>query len=289
MTNVLVPSDVLVDPPLPAQPSAVLRSGRRTDVVGVLRSEWIKLRSVRSTRLALVLLVVMALGFTALFTALAAAQWNTSSASDRARILADPTGYILGAGFELSQLVVCVLGVLVISAEYSSGTIHTSVLAVPLRTPMLAAKAVVFGAVVFVVAEIAAIPSFYLGAAILHSKVSVSITDPGVVRAILGAGMYGCVLGVFSIAVGALVRRTAGGISAVIGFVLVLAPLAQLLPGSIGKHVHAYLPTEAGHLIASSRQGTNDLLSPWQGFGVFSIWTIALFVLAGYLLKRRDA
>ncbi len=74
-----------------------------------------------------------------------------------------------------------------------------------------------------------------------------------------------------------------------IGFVLVLSPLAQLLPGSFGDHVHAYLPSEAGHLIAQARQGPNDLLTPWQGYGVFCLWAVALLGVAAVLLKRRDA
>jgi len=261
----------------------------KLDLGGLLRSEWTKIRSVRSTLWALLLLVVLTLGFTTLFTALTISQWDKSDASEQRAILADPTSTILGAGFQLSQLAVCVLGVLVIAGEYASGTIRASLLAVPRRTPMLAMKALVFGVLAFVVGELAAIPSFFIGAAILHKRVAVSIGDPGVLRAVIGAGLYLSVLGVFAIAIGALVRHTAGGITGIIGFVLVLAPLAQLLPGSVGKHVHAYLPSEAGHLIASARQGKNDLLSPWQGFGVFCIWTAVLLIAAGYLLKRRDA
>jgi ABC-2 type transport system permease protein len=96
-------------------------------------------------------------------------------------------------------------------------------------------------------------------------------------------------LGLFALAVGAIVRHVAGAITGIIGFVLVLAPLAQLLPGSLGDHIHAYLPTEAGHLVAQARQGPNDLLTPWQGFGVFAIWTAVLLAVALYLLNRRDA
>lgn len=271
------------------QPVQLLARRRGGRVDGLLRSEWTKIWSVRSTIWALALLIVTALGFTALFTGLTVAQWSKTNAAQRATLLADPTRMILGAGFQLAQLAVCVLGVLVISSEYASGTIRPSLLAVPARTPMLAAKALVFAALVFVVSEVAAFPSFFIGAAILHNHAPVSLTDPGVLRAVVGVGLYGAVLGVFAIAVGALIRHTAGGISAIIGFVMVLAPLAQLLPGSIGKHVHAYLPSEAGTLIASPHQAPHDLLGPWQGLGVFGLWTAGLLVVAGYLLKRRDA
>lgn len=261
----------------------------RLDITGLLRSEWTKIRSLRSSVTALVLLVVVTIGFTALFVGLTVSQWDQLDPVQEMTYQLDPTRLILGAGFQLSQLAVCVLGVLVIANEYSSGTIRSSLLAVPRRTPMLLAKAVVFAVVVFVVSEVAAFGAFFVGASILGSKVSVGIGDPGVLGAILGAGLYGAVLGVFSIAVGAIVRHTAGGIAGIIAFVLVLAPLTLLIPGSIGEHVYAYLPTSAGQLMVNARQGPDDLLTPWQGFGVMCLWTTALMLLANFLLRRRDA
>jgi ABC-type transport system involved in multi-copper enzyme maturation permease subunit len=255
----------------------------------LLASEWTKIRSVRSTIWALVLLVVLTLGFTTLITGLTVSQWNKASASDQANIRDDPVSQILGAGFQLSQLAICVLGVLVITSEYSTGMIRASLLAVPKRIPMLAAKCVVFAALVFVVGEIAAFPSFFIGASILHKHAPVALSDPGVLRAVIGAGLYLAVLGLFALAIGAIVRHTAGAITGVIGFILVLSPLAQLLPGSVGKHVHAYLPSEAGQMIGRSHQQSGDLLSPWQGFGVFCLWTAVLLAAAFYFLERRDA
>jgi ABC-2 type transport system permease protein len=255
----------------------------------VLASEWTKIRSVRSTIWALLLLVVLTLGFTTLITWLTVSQWDKTDPSQQADIRADPVSQILGAGFQLSQLTVCVLGVLVIASEYSTGMIRASLLAVPKRIPMLAAKSVVFALLVFIVGEIAAFPSFFIGASILHKKAPVALSDPGVLRAVIGAGLYLAVLGLFALAIGALVRHTAGGITGVIGFVLVLSPLAQLLPGSFGKHVHAYLPSEAGQLIARAHKQPGDLLSPWQGLGVFCLWTAVLLAAAAYLLVRRDA
>jgi ABC-type transport system involved in multi-copper enzyme maturation permease subunit len=154
---------------------------------------------------------------------------------------------------------------------------------------MLAAKAIVFAALVFVFGEIVAFPSFFIGAAILHSHAPVSIGDPGVLRAVIGAGLYLTVLGLFALAIAAIVRHTAGAITGVIAFILVLAPLTQLLPGRVGKHIHAYMPTEAGHLIGQAHQAKNDLLTPWQGLGVFCLWTAVLLAIATYLLQRRDA
>ena len=255
----------------------------------LMLAEWTKLRSVRSTVWSLVLLVVLDLGFTALFTALNMAQWDKADASQRAAIIADPTGVILGSGFFLSQLTVCVLGVMVIASEYSTGMIRASLLAVPRRLPMLAAKCVVFAALVFVLGTVVSFTSFFIGQPILHSRAPVALGDPGVLRAVIGGGMYLAMLGLFALALGAIIRHTAAGITGIIGFVLVLAPLAQLLPGSLGKHIHAYLPSEAGHLIAQAHQGRDDLVTPWQGYGVFAIWTVVMLVVAGVLLMRRDA
>jgi len=268
---------------------SVTERGRSPSFAGLLRAEWTKLRSVRSTVWALVLLVVLTLGFAALFTALTVSQWSNTSETQQRQIVADPVGMILGAGFQFSQLAVCVLGVLVMTSEYSTGMIRSSLLAVPKRTPMLWAKCAVFSVVVFLVAVLAAFPSFFIGAAILRSKAPVALGDPGVARAVVGAGLYLAVLGLFALAIGAIVRHTAGAITGIIGFVLVLSPLTRLLPGSLGERVHAYLPSEAGQLITQARQGTDDLLSPWQGFAVFCLWTSVLLGIAAYLLKHRDA
>jgi len=255
----------------------------------LMLAEWTKIRSVRSTVWALLLLVILDLGFTALFTGLTAGQWKNTDAENRASIMADPTSTILGSGFFLSQLTVCVLGVMVIASEYSTGMIRASLLAVPRRLPMLAAKSAVFTLLILVIGTVTSFGSFFIGAPILHSKAPVALGDPGVLRAVVGGGLYLAMLGLFALALGAIIRHTAAGITGVIGFVLVLAPLAALLPGSLGKHVHAYLPSEAGHLIGQARQAPNDLLTPWQGFGVFAIWTALLLVIAAVLLKRRDA
>ncbi|WP_021599577.1 ABC transporter permease [Actinomadura welshii] len=271
------------------EPAAGAQTHPRPGFGRLLIAEWTKIRTVRSTLWSLILLVILDLGFTALFVGLTVAQWDDMQPGDRAQVTADPVSMILGSGFFLSQLTVCVLGVLVIASEYSTGMIRASLLAVPRRLPMLWAKALVFSLVVLVLGIAVSFVSFFIGAAFLGSKVEVSLGDEGVLRAVIGGGLYLAMLGLFALAIGAIVRHSAGGITGVIGFVLVLAPLAALLPGSIGEHVHAYLPSEAGTLIAKAHQGPDDLLTPWQGYGVFTLWTVALLGLAAFLLKRRDA
>jgi ABC-type transport system involved in multi-copper enzyme maturation permease subunit len=269
--------------------SGIPAPSRGTTFARLLLAEWTKIRSVRSTIWSLVLLVVLTLGFTGLFTWLTVLQWTKTDPTQRAQIMADPVSTILGSGLEFGQLTICVLGVLIMSSEYSTGVIRASLLAVPRRIPMLAAKSIVFAALVLVVGEIVTFPSFFLGAAVLHSHAPVSLSDPGVARAVFGAGLYLAVLGLFALAIGGIVRHTAGAITGVIAFVLVLAPLTQLIPGKIGKYVHAYLPTEAGQLIGQAHQQADQVLSPWEGFGVFCLWTAVLLFIAGYLLKTRDA
>jgi ABC-2 type transport system permease protein len=257
---------------------------------GLLLAEWTKIRSVRSTVWTLILFVVLTVGLTAGLTALVVGSWNNpGSASGEARIIVDPVGFILGAGFGLGQLTICVLGVLVITSEYSTEVIRASLLAVPRRIPMLAAKIVVFAAMVFVLAELVAFGSFFVGSALLHSKVPVALSDPGVTRAVIGAGLYLTVLGVFALGIGTLIRHTAGAIATVIGVVLVLPLLTSFLPGSWGRHVNGYLPQQAGSLIYEAQTHADQVLSPWQGFAVFCAWTAVLLGAGAFLLMRRDA
>jgi ABC-type transport system involved in multi-copper enzyme maturation permease subunit len=274
---------------LQASGPASAGTGRGPGFGKLLLTEWIKIRSVRSTLWTLILLFVVTVGFTALLCLAISASWRQSRPATHASVIADPVGTILGTGLLFGQLAVCVLGVMIISSEYGSGTIRVSLLAVPRRWPMLTAKMLVFAIIVFVVGELAAFGSFFAGSAILHSHVQVSLSDPGVTRAILGAGLYLTVLGWFSMAIGGLLRHTAGAITTAIGVVFVLPIIAAFLPASWGQHIHDYLPSSSGSMIAQAHQGANQVLSPWQGFGVFCIWTALLLAAAFTLLQRRDA
>jgi ABC-type transport system involved in multi-copper enzyme maturation permease subunit len=269
--------------PLPPAPA------RRAGFGHLLLSEWTKIRSLRSTVWSLILLVVLTLGITILITAITSAQWNKIGAASRTQIRLDPTNGILGAGLQFGQLTIIVLGVLLITSEYSTGVIRASLLAVPRRLPMLAAKAIVFTAITLVLGEIVMFASFFIGAAILHSHVPVSLSGPNAARAVAGGGLYLAVLGLFALSIGALVRHTAGAITGVIAFVIVAEPLSSLIPGPWGDHIHDYLPTVAGRLVIQTARTSHQVLSAWQGFGVFCLWTAALFVAAAILLMRRDA
>ncbi len=274
----------------PARGASAPAAGGRAGFANLMRAEWTKIRSVRSTVWTLIIFVVVCIGFTALITWLTDSHWNGPHAASRdASALSDPVGFILGTGVGLGQLAIAVLGVLVMTTEYSTGVIRASLLALPRRLPMLAAKAVVFAVLLIVVTEIVAFCSFFVGSAILHAHVPVSLGDSGVTRAVAGAGLYLTVLGLFALAIGTMIRHTAGAISTAIGVVFVLPILSGLLPGNWGAHINAYLPEQAGTLITHTREQSGDLLSPWQGFGVMCIWTALLLAVAAYLLNRRDA
>jgi ABC-type transport system involved in multi-copper enzyme maturation permease subunit len=261
--------------------------GRRAGLGNLLHAEWTKIRSVRSTAWSLAILTVAAIGLNTLVVGLAIASWGTTTAATKQSYLADPTGF-LAAALNFAQIPLCVLAVLVIASEYSTGMIRSSVLAVPRRTPMLAAKALVFAAIIFVIGEVIAFSSFLIARAIIGHHLPESLGDPATLRAVFGVGLYLTVLGLFALAIGALVRHTGAAITAVVGFVVVLASLARLLPGSLGQHVAAYLPANAGLLITHAHQESGDLLTPWQGFGVLCLWAVLLLGAAALLFNRRD-
>lgn len=257
----------------------------------LMQAEWTKIRSVRSTIWTLIVFVIATLGLTALFTWLTVHQMQNGHGVRRGDdLLADPVSFILGTGLSLGQLAICVLGALTITTEYTTGVIRASLLAVPRRLPMLAAKAAVFAALIFVIAEVIVFCSFFIGKQLVHPVVSVSLGQPGVTRAVIGAGLYLTVLGLFALAIGTLIRHSAGAIATVIGLVLVVPPLLSLLDSyDWGEHIHSWFPTVAGGYITSDHQASDQLLSPWQGFAVFCGWTALLLIAGGYLLRRRDA
>jgi hypothetical protein len=255
----------------------------------IMRSEWTKLRTVRSSYWTLFAAVVAIIGLSAILCAVYVAQFAHTSAADKATF--NPASFSLTGGF-LAQLAIGVLGVLVITNEYGSGMIRATFAAVPQRVTVLVAKATVFAAVVMVVSTAACFIAFFLGQSILSSKhIGTSLGAPNVLRTVIGTGMYLAVLGLFSLGLGTIIRKTAGAIAAVFGLLLVIPPIAGLLPSSMNA-VQKFLPSNAGQaLISTGRQGSNSTpqLAPWAGFGVFCLWAAASLIIAGVMLARRDA
>jgi ABC-2 type transport system permease protein len=265
--------------------------GRKAGFGHYMLAEWTKIRSVRSTLWTLIIAVIVIVGFTALISWVVVANWHGPHAAARdARAISDPTSIIYGVGIYLGQLAIAVLGVLVVTTEYSTGVIRASLLAVPRRYTMLAAKVVVFTLVMLVLAEVIAFGSFFVGAAVMHSHVSVSLSGHDVLRATFGAGLYLVAFGLFALALGVLIRHTAGAISVAVAVAFVLPILTGLLPDtSFFNHLNAYLPEQAGSQIYLVRPEGVPLLSAWQGLGVLCIYVVVLLGIGAYLFDRRDA
>jgi ABC-type transport system involved in multi-copper enzyme maturation permease subunit len=178
-----------------------------------------------------------------------------------------------------------------LTAEYSTGMIRTSLTAMPRRTVVYAAKAVVFAVVALVVTFVAAFVSFFLGQALLASTHdTATLSQPNVLRAVVGSALYVTLCGLFAFAIGAILRHTAGTITAVIGLLFVIPILVHLLPQSWYQDVTRWLPDAAGRALSVTvGPPPPHLFSAWTQFGVFAIYTAVLLVVGAVLFRKRDA
>lgn len=208
----------------------------------VVAAEWTKMRSLRSTAWSFAAYVALSIGFSVLATALYTARWDHLQPVDRQQMVEDPIGLILQPGALWGQIALCVLGAMIVAAEYSTGMIRSGMLAVPRRTPVLFAKAGVLAGLTFVVAEIVAFTSFFAGRAIISKHVVVSLGDPGVLRAVVGAGVYLALTALFAVSIGTIVRHVAGAITLVLALMLVLPTVSGVPPGRGGTYLADYIP-----------------------------------------------
>jgi len=246
-------------------------------------SEWTKFWSVRSTPWSLVATALAIIGICVLGTA-------TTNAHEH---LSDPTRRSL-IGFFLGQFAIGVLGVLVMSAEYGTGSIYSTLAAMPRRPLVLAAKVVVFGAVALVVSEALAFASFFIGQAILSGTTeTAALGDPGVLRAVVGSGLYLALLGLLALGLGTIFRHTAGALSAYVGLVLVLPLIAQALPMSIQEAVSRYLPANIGLVVFSVRTPGHffdiPVFNAWAGLALLAGYAAAALAVGWVLMVKRDA
>ena len=252
----------------------------------VINSEWIKMRTLKSTPITLLVAVVIMVGLGPLLTWANAA--HSGGGPGHGAPVVNSAELTLGL-YHLAQLAIGVLGVLMVTGEYSTGMIRASLSAVPKRLPVLWAKAAVYGAVVLVLMTAASLVAFYSGQAILsHYNRSVGLSDPGVARVVFGTGLYLTVVGLLGVALGALIRNGAGAISSLVGLLLLIPVLSELLPNSWSTHITPYLPSNAGGALLNVVPDPT-LMSPWGGFALFVGYAVLLLAIAGALLKRRDA
>jgi ABC-type transport system involved in multi-copper enzyme maturation permease subunit len=203
----------------------------------------------------------------------------------------DPAAYSL-SGFFLAQLAIGVLGVVVITSEYATGSIRSTFTAAPQRAGVLAAKAAVFAAVAAATGIASSFAAFFTGQALLAEKgIGTTLGGPGALRSVIGAGLYLAVLGLLALGLGTFIRRTAGGIAAVVGLIVILPVLVQGLPSSWQAAITRYLPSVAGQAVIGRTKFTppGHLLSPWAGFALFCAYTAAVLTAATLTLNRRDA
>ena len=271
----------------PAVKRVQLPDNVRVTLPRVLRSEWSKFWSLRSSYFALGGLVVAMVGFGALFSAVTASQYTKMTHAQQLTL--DPAQISL-RGYFLAQLVIGVLGVLVVTGEYSTGMIRSSIAAAPRRWPVLVGKAAVFAVITLIVTEIASFGAFFVGQAFLDSQgIATTLSADGVLRAVVGTGLYLTVVGLIGTGIGFVLRSTAGSVATVFGLLLVLPVLAEALPSDWADNINPYLPSNAGQQLLVVHPDAAATLSPWGGFAVFVGYALAALVLGGYLLKRRDA
>jgi ABC-type transport system involved in multi-copper enzyme maturation permease subunit len=261
-------------------------AGRVTQL-SVIRSEWTKLWSLRSTRWSLLASLVAMAGLGPLIAAVQMGRWSQLSAHERLTYDSINTGV---AGWHLAQLAIGVLGVLVISGEYSTGMIRSSLMAVPTRLPVLWGKILVYAAVAFVLMLVASLISFFgVQAIVTQHHVQHGIGDPGALRTVIGGALYLTGLGVLCVGIGAILRNTAGGIATFVALLFVLPGISAILPSSIDDSVSKYLPLSAGTTVASHSFDNPYHLGVWGGFALFCGYGLVAVALGALSLVRRDA
>ncbi|HEY9244080.1 MAG TPA: ABC transporter permease subunit [Streptosporangiaceae bacterium] len=263
--------------------------GRRAGLAGALRSEFTKLRSVRSTYWALLLLVLAGIAWSVANCAGEAAHWAQLPPGQRAFDATQDS--VVGLAL-LGQLVVVVLGTLAITSEYSTGMIRTSLTVLPRRGVVFTAKAVVLAAVTLAVALATSLAAFFTGQYLLRSThQAATLGQPDVLRAVLATALYVVLSGLFSLGLGAMLRSTAGALTAAYGLLFLIPQLAKALPSQWYADSVRWLP--GGDVInaitSTERQLPQHVFSAWGEFAVFGGYTAIVLAAGALLLRRRDA
>ncbi|MCO8271652.1 ABC transporter permease [Actinoplanes sp. TRM 88003] len=243
---------------------------------GVVAAEWTKFSSLRSTWITTGISVLLLIAFGAI--ASASFSGDNLSAVDLAL-----------SGSIMAALAVGVLGALLGASEYTTGMIRATLAAVPRRTPVLWAKSLVAGLAAVVMMTAGAFAAFALGSAVLNNGVAeMALGDDGVLRVLFGAGLYLGLVAVLGVALGMLVRSSAGAIAILAGLLLIVPGLAALLPDAIADAITPYLPSNAGNAVMALTQSDGSL-APWTGLAVFAGYVILTLVAAAFRLKKSDA
>jgi len=263
----------------------------RGGIVGSLRSELTKIRSVRSTYLTLIVLVLAGVGWSVADCAGEAAHWAQTAPQDKASFDATQAS-VVGLAL-LGQLVIVVLGALVMTSEYSTGMMRTSLAVMPRRGVLFGAKAAVLAAVTLVIALVASFAAFFVGQYLLRGTHSTAtLAQPGVLGAVLASALYVALSGLLAFGLGAIVRSTAGAITAAFGALFLLPQLARALPSSWYADLERWLPGGAAvNNVTATKSASLDphLFSAWGELAVLGGYVVVLLVIGALLFSRRDA
>lgn len=250
------------------------------------RSEWTKIRSVRSTVWTILAMTIVTLGIASVTVA---SHWITLTPTQRATF--DPTMNSL-RGLLFAEFVVGVLGVLVMSAEYGTGTIRATLTAVPSRVRVLATKVGVFAVVTSIIGETLSFGAFFVGQALLaRGAPHAALSQPGVLRAVVGEGLVIMALGLLALGFATIIRHTAGAIATFTGFMFVIPFILQALPSSIGQPVLKFtLFNISGTMVSVTHNiSTGPTFAPWTGLAMLCGYAVASLLLGGWLMVRRDS
>ncbi|MGW4892144.1 ABC transporter permease subunit [Kitasatospora sp. NPDC004240] len=249
----------------------------------ILRSEWTKIRSVRSTIWTLALTFVVTVGLGALLSLLTHNNYEEFTRGDRTPFDATGTAF---AGIILGELAIIVFGVLAVGNEYSTGMIRVSLAAVPQRGTLLTGKVVVLGALALAVSLVTAFVTFFIGQALLGSH-STDLGEPHVLRAVLGAALYLTMLCLFSAGVTAMLHNQTLALGVLVPFFFLLSPILSAVPKV--KTLAHYFPDYAGSRMLLVYEQQDQPYGPWSGFLICLTWTLAALVGGALVLKKRDA
>lgn len=246
----------------------------------VVRSEWIKLTTLRSTWVTFAVAVALMIGLGLLMAWLTVGEWSSMTAAERAQ---EQAGQRVLAGRLFAQLAIGVLGVIAVTGEYATGMIRATLAAVPRRLPVLWAKLGLFGTITFVLMSAASFAAFFAGNEILSAHWQFSLSDPGALRVVVMTGVTLTAVCLLGTALGFVLRNTAAAISAIVSIVLVLPILGEFAP-----RLAQYLPSGAmGALVTPTPEP--DVLAPGPALVLLCAYVAAAIAAAAFVLTRRDA
>ena len=267
---------------LTALPPATGRAG----FPGALRSEWTKIKSVRSTMWTLGAAIVVTIGISVL------GNWGQANHTDRtvAQLANEDLAQRSLFGIIFGQLIMVVFGAMAITSEYSTGMVRTSLTAQPRRAPVFWSKLLVVTAVAFVVGEIISFTSFLIDSSFWRGKgIPLTLSSPHAMQAVVGGGLYLAGSAVLAFGLGAILRHTAGAITSGVGLLFVATILTNFLPESWQNHLDKWLPFNSGGQVWATQHVRGSDLGAWTGFGVFMIYGAVAVLLGLWVFRKRDA